>query len=127
MRKLGVLGYVANDETFIFLKYTTKSRSPWVFNFDQEDVDRCFKMANEFKRLVFGFICGGDGVCSVNWHEAKQLLGGKPGRIVAARKHNHSYSVWGTVGELKRKVSVNRWPAIMFESNEQTGDNIGEQ
>ena len=127
LKRREFLGYVANNEIFVFLKYTTKGRSPWGFTFDQEDVDRCFKMTTEYKNLVLGLICGGDGVCTVDWHEAKELLGGKPGRIVAARKHNHSYSVWGTVGELKRKVSVNRWPSLVFESSEQTRDNVIEQ
>lgn len=124
VKKRAFLGYVANDEVFVFLKYTTKERSPWGFTFDQEDVDRCFKMASEYQALVLGLICGGDGVCGVSWREANELLGGKAGRIVAGRKHNHSYSVWGTAGELKRKVSVSRWPSLVFESGEQTCDNI---
>ena len=127
VRRHKCLGYVVNDGVFIFLKYTTKGRPPWGFNFDQEDVDRCFKMAGEYHKVVLGFICGGDGVCALDWKEANELLGGKPGRIAAGRKHNHSYSVWGTAGELKRKVPVGRWPSLAFESSEQARDNVSEQ
>lgn len=115
LHKKGLLGYVVNGDTFVLLKYTTKARSPWGFSFDQEDVDRCNKMASEHKQLVLGLICGGDGICALNWTQGKELLGNKAGRIVASRKHNHSYSVWGTVGELKRKVSISDWPRIFFE------------
>lgn len=123
IRKRGLLGYVVNDNVFIFIKYTTKGRSPWGFTFDQEDVDRCFKMLNDYGRLILGLVCGGDGICALDWGEVKELLDGKPGRIAVARKHNHSYSVWGTAGELKRKVAVGRWPLLTFESSVKKSDN----
>lgn len=115
IKRVGSLGYVANEDTFLFIKYTTRARSPWRFTFDQEDIDRCTKMAAEHRRLVFGFVCGGDGVCAVNWTQGRDLLGDKPGWIAAARKHNHSYSVWGPNGELRRKISLKRWPGLVFE------------
>ena len=114
IRKLGPLGYVVNDDTFLFIKYTTRARSPWRFTFDQEDIDRCARMSREYRRLVFGFVCGGDGVCAVDWIQGRELLGPKASWIAAARKHNHSYSVWGSNGELKRKVSLAKWPALAF-------------
>ena len=119
IRKLGALGYVANEEVFLFLKYTTKYRSPWGFTFDEEDVERCLRMEREYKKVVLGLVCGGDGICALDWAEGRQLLGIKSGRIVAARKHNHSYSVWGTAGELKRKIAVGRWPSLVFETQDE--------
>jgi len=119
VRKRELLGYIVNEDIFVLLKYTTKARSPWGFTFDQEDVDRCHRMMNEYRKLILGFVCGGDGVCALNWQEANELLNGKPGRIATGRKHNRSYSVWGTAGELKRKVPVGRWPSIMFETEKQ--------
>lgn len=124
VRKREFLGYVVNDDIFALLKYTTKGRSPWGFTFDQEDIDRCTRMASEYRRAVVGLICGGDGVCAVSWAEATQLLDGKPGRIAAGRKHNCSYSVWGSAAELKKKVPVGRWPALVFEQSAETRDNV---
>lgn len=123
VKKRGLLGYVVNDDIFVFLKYTTKSRAPWGFAFDQEDVDRCVGMEKEYKNVVVGLVCGGDGICALHWREARKLLGGKPGRIAAGRKHNQSYAVWGTAGEWKRKISLGRWPLLLFESDEQPRDN----
>lgn len=118
IHKLSNLGYIINNETFIFLKYRTKERTPWTFTFDQEDVDRCSNMAEQYKNVILGLICGGDGICGLNWKDGKDLLAGKPGHITTARKHNHSYSVWGTEGELKGKISANTWPALIFDSQE---------
>jgi len=123
VRKHGLLGYVVNDDIFVFLKYTTKARSPWGFAFDQEDIDRCFSMSTQYHRVILGLICGGDGVCALEWSQAKELLGGKPGRIATGRKHNHSYDVWGSEGELKRKISLRRWPSLLFELEAVLSDN----
>lgn len=115
VRKKELLGYVVNEKVFVLLKYATKARTPWGFSFDQEDIDRCVRMKNEFPNVAVGLICGGDGTCALSWEEANMLLNGKPGRIAAGRRHNESYAVWGTAGELKRKVAVNRWPSLVFD------------
>ena len=115
-----LLGYVVNLHTFILLKYSTKGRSPWGFTFDQEDVDRASRVAADYQRVILGLICGGDGICAINWEEGRRLLADQPGRIAVGRKHNHSYSVWGTAGELKWKVPVNRWPSLVFDQMQNT-------
>jgi len=119
-------GYVVNEKAFVFFKYKTKTRSPWGFNFDQEDIDYCLKMGAEYECFALGLICGGDGVCALDWEEAKTLLGGKSGSITADRKHRHQYSVWGSAEELKNKISVNRWPNLLFEQKQEKGNNVSE-
>jgi len=117
--KKGFLGYVVNEKIFVFLKYTTKARTPWRFSFDQEDVDRCFRMSLEHEDVVLGLICGGDGVCALKWEEAKMLLDGKPGWICVKRNHNERYGVTGSASELDRKVAVGRWPTLLSETIQQ--------
>lgn len=112
--KHGLLGYVVNQEIFVLLKYTAKSRSPWGFTFDLEDILRCVEMKAKYSRLVVGLICAGDGICALEWAEVDKLLNQTPGRIAAGRKHNESYAVWGTAGEWKRKISLKRWPELLF-------------
>ncbi len=116
LRKKELLGHVLNDQTFVFLKYTTKGRSPWIFTFDQEDVDRCYRMLNEYSRVVLGLICGGDGVCALDWTDARKLLDHKPGTISVKRKHNESYGVSGSIAKLQRKIPVGSWPILLFQN-----------
>ncbi|MFA5829617.1 MAG: hypothetical protein WC843_03930 [Candidatus Gracilibacteria bacterium] len=113
--KKGFLGYVVNDKIFIFLKYTTKARTPWRFTFDQEDIDRCLKMSSEYNDVAVGLICGGDGICGLKWNEVRCLLEDKPGWISAKRKHNESYGVAGSITELEKKVPVGRWSIFISE------------
>jgi hypothetical protein len=113
VKKKGVLGYVINNRVFVFLKYTTKARSPWRFSFDQEDIDRCLKMASEHTEIVLGLICGGDGICALKWEEVESLLDTKPGWISAKRKHNESYGVAGSISKLKGKIPVGKWTNLI--------------
>ena len=115
VRKLKSHGYIVNESIFICLKYTTKGRSPWGFIVDQQDVEYCGKMASEYKKIIFGFICDGDGICALSWDDVNLLLAGSSGRIAARRKHNYSYSVNGPAGKLKRKIAIGYWPALVFD------------
>ena len=117
LRKKGSLGYICNEKVFLFVKYTTKARTPWQFTFDQEDVDRANRMAAEYGRAVCVFVCGGDGVCAVSWEEVQQVINNTAGRVAVARKHNKQHSVWGGADQLEHKVAINQWPAVVFETS----------
>ncbi len=114
LHKNELLGYILNDNIFLFIKYTTKNRTPWRFTFDQEDVDRANLMAQKYEQVLIPLVCGGDGVCVLTWDEGVRLLQNAPGFIAVARKHNKQYAVWGAVEELKRKIPLGRWPSLAF-------------
>ena len=114
LKKIKNLGYLANGEIFILLKYRTNSRSPWNFTFDSEDIERCIKFSEMHRKVIVGLICGSDGVCSLDLDEVKFLLGSEAGWIRAARKHKESYKVTGSKGELFRKVSQKNWASKVF-------------
>ena len=108
-------GYIVNDEIFVFLKYTTKQRSPWRFSFSDDEVQRLNVLAGRFQIIAVAMICGGDGICAVSWRETSDLLGNNAGWISAGRKFNEQYAVAGQAGKLSGKVSLGEWPSIIFE------------
>lgn len=110
-------GYTVNEEVFVFLKYTTKSRSPWRFSFSNDDIQHLNLLASQFKNIVIAMICGGDGICAISWRKAADLLGDKSGWISTRRKLNEQYAVAGQVNKLHGKVSLGEWPSIVFENN----------
>lgn len=107
-------GHIVNDAVFVFLKYTTKSRSPWRFSFSRDEVQRLNLLASRFPKIIIAMICGGDGICAVSWRDASSLVGNDAGWISARRKFNEQYAVAGQVGQLHGKVSLNEWPSIVF-------------
>ena len=57
-------------------------------------------------------ICGGDGVCGLNFSKVEELVGEDFEWISVARKFGALYSVAGNNGKLKRKISIKEWPGI---------------
>jgi hypothetical protein len=111
-------GYRVNKDRILAIKYSTKARSPWAFTFSGEDVSRFEAASAEFGECAIALVCGGDGICALSWPMCASLLGGSPGRIAAKRGFAGCYAVSGPAGELKGKVAMNRWPAILFEREE---------
>jgi hypothetical protein len=108
-------GYDVNGKTFIFLKYSTKSRSPWRFSFSRDETERLNSRAGSFRKIVIVLVCGGDGICAITWREAAELLGNDAGWISARRNFNEQYGVAGPRGKLEGKVPLGQWPSIVFE------------
>lgn len=108
-------GYLVNSTSFVLLKYSTKSRTPWRFIFGEDELARLTDVSNRNSSIVIGLICGGDGVCAIAWTQVLTLLGGKSGWISVRRNFHERYGVAGPKGELDRKVSVRDWPAVLFE------------
>jgi len=113
--KKGDQGFVINDDIFIFLKYRTKARSPWVFSFDDEDIKLLKGNAESFPKIIIIFICGGDGICPIRGKDLEYLLDNNPGWVSIRRKYNEQYRVSGSVKSLKRKISMRYWPSIAFD------------
>ena len=112
------LGYLVNGRAAVCVKYSTKARSPWQFTLTADEVDNCGSAAAEGRQCVVAFVCGGDGICAVPWHEVNGLIAGKAGAgISAKRAFNGCYSLTGPNGPLKRKVARNQWPGILFSED----------
>jgi hypothetical protein len=108
-------GYLVNKRRVVAIKYSTKAHSPWGFTFSQEDITRISAAEEKPDGCVVAFVCGGDGVCVLPWPTVASLLGNAPGRIGVRRGFAGCYAVTGPAGELKGKVAMNRWPAIVFD------------
>jgi len=106
-------GFAVNGNIFIFLKYTTKHRSPWRFTFSQSDIEYLDSLKG--KSIFIALVCGGDGICSIKETELKILITNKSGWVSAKRKFREQYKVTGSNNELTEKVSFKRWPNIIFE------------
>lgn len=108
-------GYIVNSSVFAFLKYSTKARSPWGFSFTSDELPRLISLASQYERTVVGLICGGDGICAIDWKRLNSLLADKPGWISVRRNFNERYGVSGPAGGLDRKIPLQSWPLLIFE------------
>jgi hypothetical protein len=113
--KLKGTGYVINDQSIVYLKYTTKSKSPWRFTFSQNELSVVHSSSSDELNIFFVFICNGIGFCAVKYQELLNLLDHKPNWIAISRKFNAQFKVSGQIGSLVNRIPYNRWPKILFE------------
>ena len=113
-------GYCVNNDRILAIKYSTKAHSPWGFTFSGDDISRFNAAKAEFGECLLALVCGGDGICALSWALTATLLADSPGRVAAKRGFAGCYAVSGPAGELKGKVAMNRWPAIVFEREDES-------
>ncbi len=107
-------GYLVNNEILFFLKYTTKNRSPWRFIFTGEEITKLQQCVDLCEKMYLAFVCGGDGICAVNWGEMGEFFDETTKWISIKRGFNKCFAVAGSKGVLPGKVPVSGWPAILF-------------
>lgn len=108
--------FVVNDTLLIYLKYSTKGRSPWGFTFGREEQALLVTRANDCP-IVIGLICGADGIAAVefDWYRCIAAPRKCAVHISCARKHGHHYQVAGPDGTLDRKVSPSLWQRMLLD------------
>jgi hypothetical protein len=100
--------YIINDKLPIALKYSTKRTNPWSFSFDLEVLAQIENLFNKYEQCLIILVCGTDGIIALDYSEFTEIInigfsGSK--RIGVSRKLKEMYSVLGSDGVLKRKVS----------------------
>lgn len=111
-------GYLVNNRSIFFLKYSTKNRSPWRFVFNNDEIGKFREYFGLCGDMFMAFICGGDGVCVIHWKELESIMDDNAKWISAKRNYNKRFTVAGSKGVLDRKVSLRDWPSVLFEVKE---------
>jgi hypothetical protein len=106
--------FLINDELFLYLKYSTKGRSPWGFTFMPEE-QRLLQKRISRHDIIIGLICGNDGVAALPYDGFQSIAGPKTSaqHISCYRNHGEHYEISGPDGKLKRKVAPSNWERIL--------------
>ncbi|MFA5000008.1 MAG: hypothetical protein WC545_01445 [Patescibacteria group bacterium] len=113
IKRFGI-GYLINDKSAVLIKYSTKVKSPWRFIISSEEVNFLLESEKLWVKGVIALVCGGDGVCAIDWAEASTLLDGAVMWLSAKRNFNEQYAVAGPNGKLSHKVPLQDWPEIVI-------------
>ena len=106
--------FLINDNLLVYLKFTTKVRSPWGFTFTTEEQKLLRKEASN-RRIVIGLVCGADGVASLTYDAYRTVASFRTSavHISCYRQHGEHYEVNGPDGTLGGKVAPSNWQRIM--------------
>ena len=109
--------YLINQNTAIYIKYSTKRLSPWRFTFHTEHQAEIENIKAKFPRLFILLVCNNDGVVCLSYRELKTILDEQhdPAEWVsAARSKRQMYTVNGSNGSLEFKVGASDFPSKLF-------------
>lgn len=106
--------FVLNDQLFVYLKYSTRGRSPWGFTF-MPDEQAALKSRSSAAEIVIGLICGSDGVAAVPFESYCDIAvsRGSAIHISCYRQLGEHYEVNGPDGTLGGKVPPSNWRRLL--------------
>ena len=109
--------YVCNDQTLVYLKHSTKNRSPWSFTFMPHEIAQFRDRARQHE-VVIGLVCGGDGIAALRLDDYLLLTSKYDTSIHVAcyRRHGEHYEISGPDGSLPQKVPPSSWTRILAKS-----------
>jgi hypothetical protein len=103
-----------NDDLLVYLKYSTKGRSPWGFTFTTDEQVVLQRRGSELK-IVIGLVCGADGVVALTYDAYRSVAAPRKSAVHIAcyRKHGEHYEVNGPDGRLDGKMAPSNWQRIL--------------
>jgi hypothetical protein len=106
--------FVLNNQIFVYLKYSTRGRSPWGFTF-MPDEQALLEVRASKSRVVIGLICGADGVAGFSYEGYRSIAEPKKSAIHIAcyRLHGEHYEVNGPDGKLDEKIAPGSWRKLL--------------
>ena len=106
--------FVMNDRTFVYLKYSTKGRSPWGFTF-MPDEQALLQGSASKQKTVIGLICGADGVAGFTYEAYRGVAAPRKSAIHIAcyRRHGEHYEVNGPDGAFDEKIAPSSWRRLL--------------
>jgi len=106
--------FLVNDRISLYLKYSTKGRSPWGFKFMPDEQTVLGARSSE-SLVVIGLICGADGVAALPYDAYLRVASARKTAVHVScyRQHGEHYEVNGPDGRLDEKVSPSNWRRIL--------------
>lgn len=105
---------VLDNRLQVYLKYSTRVRSPWSFAFsasERYDLESCAATLP----VIIGLICGADGTAALKYRDFTELAGDSNRQIAIScvRRHNQHYAVRGPGGALSGRISPSAWDRLL--------------
>lgn len=106
--------FLLNDRLLVYLKYSTRGRSPWGFTF-MPDEQVLLQVRASKSQVVIGLICGADGVAALNYDAYRSVAAPRKSAVHIAcyRRHGEHYEVNAPDGRLDRKIAPSNWQRIL--------------
>lgn len=106
---------ILDERLQVYLKYSTRTRSPWSFGFSASEQVVLAASAPSLP-LTIGLVCGADGIAALPYEGFVGVAGGGGSQIAisCARRHNQQYAISGPGGLLAGKIAPSAWDRLLI-------------
>lgn len=106
--------FVINGRMLVYLKYSTKGRSPWSFSFSAEEQAGLLRKSGR-REIMLGLVCGSDGIAAFSYGAFRSVAAPRDSSVHIAcfRRHGEHYEVKGPDGALDGKIAPSGWQKIL--------------
>ena len=108
--------FEVNGYLRVYLKYSTKGRSPWGFTFTAAEQEHLHDL-HSTKKTVIGLVCGADGGAAVGASAYREIaeLRKRAVHLSCYRLHGEHFEIRGPDGTLPNKIAPSAWVRIFSE------------
>ncbi len=106
--------FVLNDSARVYVKYSTRGRSPWGFSFSEGEHELLLATVKDHE-VVVALVCGSDGVASLTFAELA-IACDVPREafwVSCYRGHKQHYRLKGPRGWFESTVAPSAWERIL--------------
>ncbi len=106
--------FIADKRVALYIKYTTKTRTPWGFTFSAAELAELLRKERTTP-VVVGLVCGSDGVAALELRAILPLLATRKlgFHISCSRDHRKFYCVSGPAGSLGNTIAPSEWQNLL--------------
>lgn len=100
--------YILNGRCGLYIKYSKKRLTPWMFTFMLEHQKEIKEMADSLQDVLIVFVCNDNGICCITYAELKEILDEnyeKAENVSIYRNPRKQYRVKGRDGQVKYRIS----------------------
>lgn len=98
--------FVLNDQIGLVIKHSTARLPPWLFTYDDNQVEEIEQLRRGCSGFWFAHVCGHDGVMSLSYEEFRSInptWASTTAFVRVDKGRRTQYRVFGTNGELASK------------------------
>jgi hypothetical protein len=112
--------FAINHDIGIYVKHSTKSDSPWLFNFLPDHQGAIRKLFDKYRgeKTFVALVCEKVGVCLLKYGEYAGALDEnfrKQATITVQRPRGGGFRVHGAAGKVAKVVPLNAFPEDIFK------------
>lgn len=110
--------FVVNDRLVIYLKYSTRGRSPWGFTLSAAELKTLRRYLPKYD-VILGLVCGDDGITALGYEDMSSITEGSEEvvHVSCYRQRHEHYEVNGPCGTLPRKIAPSDWLRMLDRRN----------